>query len=99
MEVFKKQLVFNWVSFLLEERMGYLCLYSFFFPFSSCPINLSGTHYMLDPGVIKRVRLSAALWEFSGMGKLDTQRNDKKSMNIEEQIRYFSEFVKTSQKN
>lgn len=82
-----------------EQRHRYV---SFFFPFSSCPIHLSGTHDNARPWGYKnkkRVRLSPARWELSGVEKLDTQRNDKKSMNIEEQIRYFSEFVKTSQKN
>lgn len=58
---------------------------------------------MLDPWVIKkkkkRVRLSPALQELTNVENLDTQRNDKKSLHIVEQMRYLSEFVKTSQKN
>lgn len=74
-----------------------MCLSSFL---SSCPIHLLGIHYVLDPGVIKkRVRLSTVLWELTDVGKLDTQRHDKKSMHIVEQMSNLSEFAKASQKN
>ena len=43
--------------------------------------------------------MSPALHEFTNVEKLDTQRNDEKSLHKAEQMRYLFEFVKASQKN
>lgn len=89
------------MGWVCEQRHRYV---SFFFPFFSLPYTfIRHILYVRSLGYKKkkkkRVRLSPALQELTNVENLDTQRNDKKSLHIVEQMRYLSEFVKTSQKN
>lgn len=81
---------------ICEQRYRYVSFFfSFFLPYTFIRHTLCARSW----GYKKRVRLSTVLWELTDVGKLDTQRHDKKSMHIVEQMSNLSEFAKASQNN